>query len=320
MNLLSYPMALQIEPTTKCNLKCRFCISSIWDRKGIDMELKTFKEIIDQFPYLSTLLLQGVGEPLLNKDFFEMVEYCKKKHILVRTTTNGTLLNERMCEKIVKSGLDVLIISVEGTEQKFYDEYKSGLNFNKLIESIRFLNSIKINGKPELKFNFAASSANIRELPKIIELAKKLGIKYVEGDDLIYWGNEDLKQNLENERLDKLEKKEVVDILKESKKNCENNGIRFSWKGAGSAQNFDNNGIRISPDKCLHVFRNCFITADGFVTYCDHLVDPRIYGMGSLKEEMFKDLWNNEKYINLRKRFLSCDIPEACKTCGAPKR
>ncbi len=318
-NLLSYPMALHIEPTTKCNLKCRFCVSPIWDRRGIDMKLETFKDIIDQFPYVSTLLLQGVGEPFLNRDFFKMVEYCKMKNIFVRTTTNGSLLNERICNKMIESGLDILNISVEGVEQKFYDEYKSGLSFEKLINGIKLLNDIKNNGKPELKFNFAASSKNFNELPKIVELAKELNVKYVQGNDLIYWGSGDLEKNLENERLDKIEKQKAVEILKESKRICRENGIHFSWKGAGSEQNFDKIGIRINPNTCLNPFRNCFITVDGFVTFCDHLVDPRIYGMGSLKEENFKDLWNNKKYINLRKCFLTGDIPEACKICGSPK-
>lgn len=318
-HLLSSPMALQIEPTTKCNLKCRFCISSVWDRRGIDMDLETFKKIIDQFPYLSTLLLQGVGEPFLNKDFFKMVEYCKKKHIFVRTTTNGKLLNEKICKKIVESGLDVLIISIEGTEQKFYDIYKYGLNFNKLIESIKLLNQIKAGNKPDIKFNVVATSENIRELPKIIELAKELGVWNIEAGDLIFWGSDDLKGNLEKERLDKIELKEVVEILNEAKRLSNDYKINFYWKGVGSEQNFDKHGMRRSQNHCLQVFRNCFITADCFITYCDMVVDPRIYGMGSLKEEKFKDIWNNERYITLRKQYLSGDIPEECKVCGLPK-
>jgi|Deesub1362B_J571_1020462.scaffolds.fasta_scaffold15116_2 MoaA/NifB/PqqE/SkfB family radical SAM enzyme len=108
-SLLSRPISLQIEPTTKCNLKCTFCESPLWDRRGMDMSFSDFKKIIDQFPYLVTLLLQGIGEPLLCKDFFKMIEYCKLKKIIVGITTNGMLMNEEIAKKLVDSKIDYVI-------------------------------------------------------------------------------------------------------------------------------------------------------------------------------------------------------------------
>ena len=142
-SLLSNPISLQIEPTTKCNLRCRMCLSPFWDRKGMEMSFTNFKKIIDQFPLLVTINLQGIGEPLLNKDIFKMIEYCKSKKMIVLFTSNGTLINEKVAEKFVDYGLDYVIISMDGAVPETFEKIRIGANFNHVIENVKNLIAIR---------------------------------------------------------------------------------------------------------------------------------------------------------------------------------
>ena len=114
------PIAISIEPTTSCNLRCPECPSGLRSfSRPIGMlqpELNT--TIIDQLKKeLTYITYYFQGEPYLNKDFTDMVSYATKHNIYSATSTNAHYLTDENCKKTIESGLSRLIISIDGVKQ-----------------------------------------------------------------------------------------------------------------------------------------------------------------------------------------------------------
>jgi len=317
--LLSRPTSLQLECTTKCNLRCMMCDSPIWDRRGMEMKFSDFKKIIDQFPFLVSVNLQGMGEPLLNKDLFKMITYCKSKKIMVLFTTNATLLDEIIAKKIVDSGLDYIVISVDGATPETFERIRRGAKFGQVIENIKKL--VVARGelkKPRIIFHFCATMDNIEELPDVVKLAKNVGADGVEGLDVIFWGKKYLKEKL-NEKTLESDMVKAKRIINNAKMEAERMGLKFLWWGT-TKELLSNEKLPLHPDPrlCKAPFRSCFITVDGYVTCCSDVPDPRILNFGNIFEQSFDEIWNSPEYIAFRKAFLKGELPEPCKECTKP--
>src|SRR5947209_17997438 len=107
---MDLPRCLQVEPVGQCNLRCQMCPIQFREdgpRPGPPafMKFETFRDLVDQFPDLEELQLQGLGEPMMHPRFFDMVSYAVGKGVRVGTNSNLTLLNERRAEGCVTSGL-----------------------------------------------------------------------------------------------------------------------------------------------------------------------------------------------------------------------
>lgn len=319
--LLSRPITLQLEPTTKCNLRCPFCESPLWDRKGMDMSFSDFKKIIDQFPFLTTLLLQGIGEPLLCKDFFKMIEYCKRKRIIVGITTNGTLIDEKMAKKLVDFEIGYMIISIDGATAETFEKIKVGAKFDQVIRNTINLIEARDNRKrPMILFHFTGTKDNIHELPQVVKLAKDMGVDAVEAQDTHFWGDTELKERIN----DKTMRQEIANARKfanEAMLKATDLGIPFDWLGTGARKSlYSDNELQLhgDPRLCQKVFRSCFITVDGYVTTCACSPDPRKLNFGNILKLDFDSIWNSPKYVALRKARMEGKIPEYCEMCTVP--
>jgi len=320
--LLSSPTSLQLECTTKCNLRCLMCDSPIWDRRGMDMSFSDFKRIIDQFPCLVTLNLQGMGEPLLNKDIFEMIAYCKSKKIMVFFTTNATLIDEKIAKKIVDSGLDYLVVSVDGATPETFEKIRAGAKFDQVIENIKRVvaeKKKKKSEKPRIVVHFCASEDNIEELPQVLKLAKEFGAVELEVGNILFWGKDYLREKLSDKKI-ALNIDRAKKIINETKRDADRLGIDFFWLGNKMNKVFTDRDLRLHADPrlCRQPFRSCFVTVDGYITYCSDIADPRITNFGNILTEDFRDIWNNPDYRDLRRSFLKGKIPKLCRECTKP--
>ena len=136
-----FPIHIDIETSSYCNLRCRMCPQS-FAPKSIDkgyIELELFKKVIDEGAEhgLCSIKLNWRGEPLLHKQLPEMVEYAKKHGIIeVMINTNGQLLTKDMSRKLIKAGIDKIIISLDGMNKATYEHLRQGANYDKLIKNI----------------------------------------------------------------------------------------------------------------------------------------------------------------------------------------
>src|SRR6476620_12635489 len=129
VNHRSMPVSISIEPTTSCNLRCPECPSGLrsFTRPTGMLQQQMFERTIDQLKdTLTYLTFYFQGEPYLNPQFLEMVKYASVNGIYTATSTNAHYLKDEVARQTVESGLDRLIISIDGTSQDTYESYRVG--------------------------------------------------------------------------------------------------------------------------------------------------------------------------------------------------
>lgn len=176
-----YPLILSVEPTNICNLKCPLCVTgngSLTRPRGT-MDFATFQKIIDAFgDYLFYLVLYQQGEPFLNKDLIRFIEYAKSRRIFITTSTNGHYFTPETARKTVASGLDSLIVSIDGADQESYEKYRVAGNLSKTLDGIRHLVRQKKNQQqktPVIFVQFIAMRHNESQIADMRKMTKKIG-------------------------------------------------------------------------------------------------------------------------------------------------
>ncbi len=289
------PISISIEPTTSCNLRCPECPSGLRsftrDTGMLDPGLfsKTLSELSADLIYL-TFYFQG--EPYLNPRFLEMVQEAGKKNVFTSTSTNAHYLNDANARATVLSGLDRLIISLDGTTQETYESYRIGGDLNKVIEGTKNMIRWKkeLGSKtPLLIFQFLVVRPNEHQIEDVKKLATELGVDEV-----------------------RLKTAQIYDYEHGSPLIPENNIYsRYKQQKDGSWK------IKNSLDNhCWKLWQSPVITWDGLVVPCCFDKDAK-HRMGDLKETTFRELWHGEVYQQFRSSVLrSRKEIDICKNCS----
>src|ERR671910_346079 len=177
------PRSIQIECTTRCNLKCTFCELSYWTEKPADLQFESIRKMVEHLPKLKRIDLTGIGESLMNREFFTIVQFLKSRGLYVTLNDNFTLMTEQAARRIVELQVDQIFLSLDGASKYTYEQIRVGANFAKVISNTRRLLEIKrAMGKkrPEVKINTVVCLTNYHELPALVELAHDMGIGMVQ--------------------------------------------------------------------------------------------------------------------------------------------
>ncbi len=288
------PISISFEPTTSCNLRCPECPSGLrsFTRPTGMLEVNLFKKTIDSLAdTLLYLIFYFQGEPYLNPHFLDLVKYAVSKRIYTATSTNAHYLTDDNARKTVESGLDRLIISIDGTTQETYEAYRVGGNLEKVIEGTKNI----VKWKKELKsatpfviFQFLVVKPNQHQLKEVKDLGKKLEVDAV-------WFKTAQIYDYENGS-------ELMPTIDEYSRYQSNNEGKYSIKNKMISH-------------CWKMWHSCVITWDGLVVPCCFDKDAE-YRMGSLKTKSFIDVWKSATYTNFRKSLISSrgEI-EMCKNC-----
>lgn len=184
---LGLPFNILIEPTGDCNYECIKCarFSNLYADDGPTDEGKSlsfdqFSRIIDEIgDALLTLRLWHYGEPFLNRDLYRMIEYAKRKNIIVALSSNLSMLNEGASEKLVESGLDYLIVAMDGASDASYALYHGKKSFETVMRNLDALVRTKRKLKsslPLIEIQFIVMKKNEGEVAKIKNIARDLGV------------------------------------------------------------------------------------------------------------------------------------------------
>jgi len=176
------PVVVNIEPTNICNLRCPLCVtgSMSMERPYGRMNFATFKKVVDEIGDRAIYItLYHQGEPYLHKQFSQFVAYAKQKKLYVTTSTNAHFFDADLAEEVVHSGIDSMIVSVDGATQETYGHYRRGGSLDTVLKGIRNLVAAKrrLRSKtPYLFMQFLVMRHNEHEIPAMQELAQKLGV------------------------------------------------------------------------------------------------------------------------------------------------
>lgn len=176
------PVEASIEVTTRCNLACTMCPRQLINRPLQEMEFSLFKKIINEMKDFAELVyLHGLGEPLLCSQLFKFLKYAKSQKLRVGISTNATLLDRAQSEKLLDSGLDYLILALDGATKKTYEQIRVGGNFVKVETNIKNFLAMKKRRKksPFTVIQFIAMKENEKEVDLFLEKWRHSGAEVV---------------------------------------------------------------------------------------------------------------------------------------------
>jgi MoaA/NifB/PqqE/SkfB family radical SAM enzyme len=178
------PHFLQLEPVGRCNLACRMCAvpQRPEEQQQATISVAQFDALLDAWPQLQELHLQGLGEPMLHPQFFTLVEHAVARGIRVSANTNATLITPARARACVKSGLSALSISVDGARAATYEAIRLQASFAKVVRNIeRVVRARRELGAadPSLRLVMVLMRHNLEELPALVELAASLDVREV---------------------------------------------------------------------------------------------------------------------------------------------
>jgi len=288
------PYTISIESTCLCNLKCPECPtgSGMIKREKKNLDLLIYQKFIDEIKTTTLhLLLYFQGEPFVNRDIFDMIKYASERKIFTVISTNGQFLDTEMNKKIIQSGLNRLIISVDGTDQVTFEKYRVGGDLNRILEGTKDLNALKKISKkrsPEIIFQFLVFRHNETQVSSIKRLGK------ISGADRIW-----------------IKSAQII--------NPDTAGDIIPLNPEYSRYFFDDKGdIKIKSrlkNQCKRLWRTCVVTTDGYILPCCFDKEAK-YKMANLKEKELSEIWKNESYMKFRNDVLNNRRGiEICNNC-----
>jgi len=145
----AFPLELVVELTNRCNMSCTICPRDKMERPIGDMDFSLFKKIVDELKGKTEMFdLCFAGESLLHKDVFEMIKYARQNNIKTFVQTNAMVLDRIMSEKLINSGLDLLVLSIDAVSEQVYNLIRRGGDFYKVVKNAEeFLKIKNLNGK-----------------------------------------------------------------------------------------------------------------------------------------------------------------------------
>jgi MoaA/NifB/PqqE/SkfB family radical SAM enzyme len=315
---------IQIEPTSYCNCSCLYCPNTIynhyWEERYI--EINTFEKISSIFKNSKLIFLQGWGEPFLHPDFFKLIEITKQNAPRVGTATNGTLLNESILKKIMKSGLDILSFSLAGIGEN-NDKIRIGSDFNKIINTIQKIDDLKKfynSPNPHINIAWLLLKSRIDDIIKIPDVFANTGVEQIVITPLDFIASGDLIE----ESILSLNPKEIhqlKNILENTADRAYDKDIKINYyltglgKQAKICTESVNNSFFISSDFSVSpcVFMNLPLKK-GVAYYINE--NQKLYeskNFGNLNKNDFWNIWNSKKYKKSRKDLVSSS--PFCREC-----
>jgi radical SAM protein with 4Fe4S-binding SPASM domain len=275
------PISVSFEPTTSCNLRCPECPSGLraFTRPTGMLNNDFFSRTInDLHKDLLYLIFYFQGEPYLNPDFLKMVQFAHQKGIYTATSTNAHYLTDEKARETVESGLDRLIISIDGTTQDVYEQYRVGGQLNKVLEGTQRIVYWKKKLKsrtPFIFFQFLVVKPNEHQLDDIRKIGKEIGVDQVRFKTAQVYDYENDPHQL------------IPSIDKYS---------RYKQDAAGKRQ--VKSGLR---NQCWKLWHANVITWDGLVVPCCFDKDAT-HRLGNLQTQSFREIWQSEAYRDFRNK------------------
>lgn len=306
----SYPSYLEVECTTRCPLKCKFCEHTFWNESSTDMTLDQFKHIIDQFPKLRWIGMTGIGEEFINKSFMNMLKYIKQKDIstFIELYDSFMFITEEEINELIDLGIERIFISLDAATKETYEKIRIGANWEKVMQNLETLVKLKKEKSaqfPQLCFHYIVLKDNIHEMVDFIDLVHSFSadVKLIQFSRMLHCFDE--VKNLFVEVPE--------EITKEVNNKAKELGINVTW-GLNVSQN------KPSINRCM-AWTMPFIFVNGDVIPCcaENEANMRNFqhktSMGNIFKQSFKEIWNDARYNNLRRIIKQNKTPSACVNC-----
>lgn len=326
---MQLPRFLQVEPVGQCNLRCQMCPIQ-FRRDGPPhgppafMDFDLFTRLLDQFPDLQELQLQGLGEPMMHPRFFDMIELASTRGIKVSTNTNLTLLTPHRAERCITSGLAELHASIDGATAATYEHIRVRARFDRIVANLEALGQRRAqlaSPTPRIRMVVVAMRQNLHELPDLVRLARRLAIDSVFVQHLCHdFGESSLpghyrpmrefveRQTLLNEDPDR-----IKTYFVESRTVARELGVDLRLPATRPRLHPPGTP---GPERCDWPWRGAYVSYQGLAMPCCMVATPDRITLGNMAESGAQAVWNGEPYQAFRDALSSDTPPEVCRSCA----
>lgn len=326
----AYPVELSVGTTSYCNLKCIQC-----PREGHDGNRIPYDDHLDMEYYrgLEPLLqrakdvtLYGLGEPMIDKQYFDKVRYVTSFGAAVSLSTNGTLMDERRCREMIESGIKVVGISLDAAREETFAQVRPPGGLSRIVDHIKMLTRLKkeMNSPfPVLRLSFGIMPQNIGELREFPDLAAEVGGEELVVHPVIYMSRSKMEELY-------LSPDALREPVEKARRRAEELGLKlYFWnldamtflKSLEYVQRQERESAdlhprarehRQRPHYCLFLWRNAMIQGHGELFPCCYITNVHL---GQLDRN---DLlaWRDHPFLTaMRRQLFDGDIPEPCVHC-----
>lgn len=333
------PISIHLDPTNRCNLRCRFCWQRSherfgWlDRKNELIEKKLLSVVKEAAKLeVKDWLISGGGEPFVRTDTtVAVMKTIKKYGMWGDIITNGTIPQDRHIKQIVKCGWDAFRVSINAPtveEHDFLVDRKGAFdravgNIKKMVELKKEFNT----DKPEIGFNTVINRKNYPRMPGIIEFLHELGGTFINVQTIILYSKEEQKWSLGEEQRKDSQKyiKKAIGIANKLgiRTNLDNYLDKSVMRDSTEMDKMKDLGLgdikKIEhPNKfvktfCFEPFYLITIRSNGITGSC------RLFGDkgDNITNKSLKEVWFGEYFNKARQLQISGDIPDFCSKCGS---
>jgi MoaA/NifB/PqqE/SkfB family radical SAM enzyme len=329
------PRQLYIEVTNRCNSLCKSCPLTYdhylpYEPKH-HLSWDQFRHIVDQVPHIDRVVLHGIGEPLLNPDLPRFVAHLKARGAHTLFNTNAVLLDEARGDALVESGLDELRVSLDAVTPSLYAHLRGIDKLPRILDTLRAYMARRraraaIEARqPAVSFWLVGMQENLHELPEVVKLAIELGVPEVHLQRLVFFDDgrrldDDVTMIAEQSlhaALNELQDR----MIRECEALARGSGVRFTASGATTpGESLEVKG-KHPWQGCYRPWTLMYITANGTALPCCiapfAAADYQSIMLGNVFEHPLEEVWNGERYGELRAAVLSeAPSPWPCQSCG----
>jgi len=323
------PRVVFIEVTNHCNLLCETCPRTFVSYE----EPKTlgwgdFLRVVEQFPDMERAVLHGIGEPLINRDLPRMIAHLKARGVAVLFNTNATLLTDAWGRRLIDSGLDEMRCSLDGANPQTYAAIRGAPLLPKIISNLRRFTALQREldaAAPRVSIWMTGMRENIGELPDLVRLAARVGVREVYMQRMVYYldqadapGMMDAGHALYDD-FDALADRAVA----EAEAVAAEVGVTLRASGATDPRRSLEAARQPDPRPwaaCLRPWTTAYVTANGNCLPCCispfATADYESLKLGNLFERDFEQIWNDARYQKWRAELLSDQPAKPCAGCG----
>lgn len=300
MNPGEFPLNLNMEVTTRCNLSCTFCTqpSLTKDQLG-DMPWELFTRVIDEGQRYRTPAanLNGLGEPMLLKDLPQRIAYAKQRGFLdVMFHTNGTIMTEALAGSLIDSGLDRIIFSVDSPEKETYEAMRLRSNWDRVTAHVRCFARVRQQMRrttPILRTTMVVTDKTVHQVGDFVNLWKPVADQITLQD--LTWRTKVLDSGEWSNR----EKSAVPTDMDEVREEAIQRKISFV---------------------CPYLYQSTYAFWNADVIPCSNPNARKQMVMGNLEQSTLQQVWQGKTYEDLRQLHASGQWYEhpVCRNCEVP--
>jgi MoaA/NifB/PqqE/SkfB family radical SAM enzyme len=288
------------------------------------MDFDVFTRLLDQFPRLEELQLQGLGEPMMHPRFFDMIEYAVARGVKVSTNTNATLMNDARAERCVTSGLGEIHISIDGATAATYEEIRVQAHFDRVIANVERLVAARrrlASATPRIRMVVVAMRRNLEEFPDLVRLAHRLGIDTVFVQHLCHDFGEaglparyrPMRDFVNGETLSGVDLEQVERVFADARRVADELGVELRLPRTRPRAHPPGTP---GPKRCNWPWRGAYVSYQGLAMPCCMVSTPDRIHFGDMPALGAEAVWNSDGYRAFREALSTDTPPEVCRSCA----